>query len=171
MPARRNTPPKQSVFASNPATSSPFISPEHAKRVIMKNIQLKHRGLLGYVEIEDLVQDSLTRLVLLEYDPEKSAPKTFIIMVSDSAAWARWRYMHNSGRELVVQDFNIRDEFDNELRVTETSSTDITPEEIYLAKETVNEFYKQQERLPEDKRRKSPVGFVPYRPMRSKSNV
>lgn len=156
MPVKRTTPPKQSVFATDPATGKPFISVDHADRIICKNISLKHRSMLEKFEMDDLKQDCFARLVLCEYCPTKSSPTTYIINLSDQVIWNRWRYSNSFGRNLAVPEFSVMGDDAEFVSIVSTLTDNVTPEDIALADEFVRTWSNEQALLPEYRRVRVP---------------
>ena len=156
--------PKTNVFSINPETGQPYISIEVATKVIKYHVA--HFGLnvlnSRLNTMEDIVQGALTKLCAYKYDPKLSAPKTFIILVCKSYLGRLAYYGRTYDKNLEVSDFLVEG-IDGEKNLASESFgpvDNITPEEVLLAEEFLEEFYSNPTLTSKGKPRVVPVSHV-----------
>lgn len=132
------------VFSINPKTNQPYIEIEMAEKIIGYHIAKFSKNLLNYKsnQMEDLVQDVLERLCSATYDPTKSSPKTFILMVAKSALGNIVKYEGTRGKDLESADFALFTGEDGyTFMATEAIGiNNISPLDVILAKEFAEAF-------------------------------
>jgi DNA-directed RNA polymerase specialized sigma24 family protein len=174
MPKRRTKPNGSSIFSIDPATGLPYIPVEEATTIILWQIQRQHSSMLKRFETDDLTQDVLTRLALVTYSKEKSAPTTFITMVTDSVLWNKHRYSRKNDRFLEIPDFALANT-DESIMVTELGTDSLNPESYLLAVEIVDQALnpsckrKRKCKLRCKCKIKLPPGYQQQRSLRSNS--
>lgn len=132
------------IFSINPATNKPYIDVEMAQKVIGYHIAHYSKNLLNYKsnQMEDLIQEVLVRLCSATYDPTKSNPKTFILLVAKSRLGNIVDYENTYDKNLEGSDFVVftGDDGSAVMATEAIGINDITPEDYLLASEFVNAF-------------------------------
>lgn len=175
--AKQTKAPAVSVFSINPETNLPYISFEHAEKLAYTHVMRYAKNLHQhkYMDVEDLKQEVMVKIVKSKYDPTKSAPQTFIINCANSHLGNLAIHMDRKRRtvgegdnlqEAEISDFlRFKDNEDGGM-MTDSAVDNITPEDYILAREAVEEFIVQQEVKPAYKRVTVPTGYTPSRDLK-----
>jgi hypothetical protein len=138
MATRKSKPSGLTIFSIDPSTGLPPIPINEVTKVILWQIQRQHSSMLKRFETDDLTQDVLTRLALVTYSKEKSAPVTFITMVTDSVIWSKHGHSQSNNRFLEIPDFIVGEPGSGESTLCTELGTDLTsPEDHLLAMEII----------------------------------
>lgn len=136
MKAPITKPPKTTVFSIDPTTNQPYITVNEATKVILKHIHLTGKNILQHNDVEDVTQSILTRACQSAYNPDKSAPTTFIILMASSQLGRLFNRRQWKDRYLEIPDFIVGQEDDGPM-CTEMAVDNLTPETILDVKQQV----------------------------------
>lgn len=141
MPSQKNTPANQSVFSVNPETGQQFITVERAQKLCEQYIAINFSNVLEIKEMEDLIQDTMVKLVFSEYNPSKSAATTFVCICSKTTVLHSFDYHFNKGRNTVVSDFAYVNPEGEAVYHSDTLLEEVTPEHMTYMKELIELEY------------------------------
>ncbi|WP_374028315.1 sigma factor [Bdellovibrio bacteriovorus] len=173
MPVRKTTPAVQSVFSVNPETGQVFITVERALKVCTTFISMNYLSATSFIALEDLVQDTMVRLTISEYDPSKSAPSTFVCMCSKTTVLHAFDYQNNKGRKLVVDDFAYYGSEGERIFHSESQTEEVTPEHLAHVKQLIEQDYVPKQLEPKksaEERRKQRAWYLKNKAQRKESN-
>ena len=155
--ARRKTCiPAVNVFSVNPETNQPYMTLEHAEKLIWTHINKYAQKLCKKIDPEDLKQELLIKLLISTYKPEKSKPKTFAITCMNSRCMQLYSILVLAKKrgKGEVPDFLVNNEESDEVWATMMLGVEnVTPEDYLLAGEVVSS------QLPSGQRRALRRGF------------
>jgi DNA-directed RNA polymerase specialized sigma24 family protein len=148
MPARISTPPKTTVFSTDPTTGKPFMEIAHAQKLAWKHVHLFGNNLPFHYSKEDLVQECLSRICFSNFDPTRASAKTFAILVYTSRLGQLFQHNQNSGRFLEASDFTMfEDDSNQQVYATDVIGQDHSdPECILAAIEVIQERFEKPRR-------------------------
>lgn len=157
---------KVNLFSVNPETSKPYLEIEHAQALTIHHVQAYMPFLLNIHSMEDIVQSMLLFMVQSEYNPKKSAPKTWAITIIKSRTGHMMITATRDRRSYESDDINLKtgkpyrkpiipisgnitsNNGEDSVNVMDLMPDNINPEDKLLAQEFIDEI----SAIPESKR-------------------
>ena len=161
--------PEVTIFSIDPNTGKPYMTHEHAEKLAYMHINRKAKNLLTKLEPDDLKQELMLKLYMSKFDVSLSSAQTFAItcMTSQCARiWEKTFKVRDKHKE--TSDFEYYTAEDGTARMaSEVIGVEYTtPEDHYMAKQTLIQYVEQQESFPEWKKTNQPDGWKGVRPGR-----
>lgn len=105
----KKAPITRTVFSIDPTTGEPYITVDHAQKIAYIHLSRHCLNILpGNRDLEDLKQELLLKLCGSQFNPEKSAAKTFVITCFMSATGNIAKKMKAYGRDSEISDFAMK---------------------------------------------------------------
>lgn len=134
---------KTTVFSIDPNTGLPYMTPEQAIYLAKVHISQTSKNLLKHhnYTIDDLAQEILVKMASVEYDPTKSAAKTFFFLCATTCLGnIHRRDFKNNDRYKCGSDFVMFDNEGEKVMASELLGVEhITPHDYLEALETISQ--------------------------------